>query len=252
MSVHLAEARCGAAASPRPHPSYSDVVLQSVPYIYYKLDETSGTDCLDSSGNGFDGTYDAEITLDQPGPGIGIPRSADFGAYTDNYAMLAGDVAGDVSGKCVDGFTLECWMKGDGDAWHVSGSSEIFWMPSNTGFYLRITGNKLATSARFVTSGQQFLAGTTTIDTSTWYHCVATWDRTGDATMRLYLNGVLEATDVDAFDEALSTDVNPQTTLGYFASGSNVFGGLLCHAALYTHALSATEIAAHYAAAWVQ
>jgi Concanavalin A-like lectin/glucanases superfamily len=42
---------------PTPGPNYDATVLASSPYAYYRLDETSGTVAVDSSGNGRNGTY---------------------------------------------------------------------------------------------------------------------------------------------------------------------------------------------------
>lgn len=70
---------------------FPDVVAQVGPLAYWKFDESSGTTAADSSGNGYDATYYAAPTLDQPsllnsgaGKSITLDGSAQYVAVTDS------------------------------------------------------------------------------------------------------------------------------------------------------------------------
>lgn len=58
---------------------YSDLIIASSPFLYWRLNETSGTTAVDSSGNGHDGTYH------------GSPTFAVAGARTDGDTAVSFD-----------------------------------------------------------------------------------------------------------------------------------------------------------------
>jgi hypothetical protein len=96
--------------------SYVATVLADRPIVYYRLDEPGGAVAADSSGNGFDGTYNSsgsgQITYAQPGA---LARDPDAAA-----GMLVTDVPGTTASASVDlpqsafavagDFTIEGWV----------------------------------------------------------------------------------------------------------------------------------------------
>ena len=92
-----------AAATPQ---LYDSRIMVDVPYTYYRLDEQGGTSMLDSSGNGYHGTYAS----------VAAYRST--GALPNNVGYSIGLNA--ASGRLVSGgsaiadpttFTLELWFR---------------------------------------------------------------------------------------------------------------------------------------------
>ena len=77
------------------------------------------------------------------------------------------------------------------------------------------------------------------IDTN-WHHIAATYD---EATAKVYIDGVLRA----STNSNLQLKANTQPLLiGRTTDNNRIFGGILDEVAVYTTALSATRIQAHY------
>lgn len=90
----------------RQYNQYSDLVLADDPLVYYKLDETTGTTAIDSSGNGNDGTYTGGVTLNQDGL-IEQGRAASFDGVDDHITRAA-------LGSLIDyPITFDAWFKLD-------------------------------------------------------------------------------------------------------------------------------------------
>ena len=56
----------------------------------YQLNETTGTTCADSSGNGQDGTYRNGFTLGQAGPSAACGTAVDFDAAMATDVIIRG------------------------------------------------------------------------------------------------------------------------------------------------------------------
>ena len=65
------------------------------------------------------------------------------------------------------------------------------WSPSNHGFSLRLNGSKLNFAIGDGTSSWKNINSTTTLTANTWYHAAVTCTATE---MKMYINGILEAT----------------------------------------------------------
>lgn len=85
------------------------------------------------------------------------------------------------------------------------------------------------------------LAGTTVLEPDTWYHTAVTYD---GATVRLYLNGSLDASGAKTLNTVLDTN---GITIGS-RPGSSKWKGQIDEPTLYNRALSAAEVAAIYQA----
>ena len=79
------------------------------PVAHYKLDETSGSTAIDSSGNGNDGTING-ATVNQ------IGYNGSVGAYsfdgTDDYVDI-GHISS-LNFSRTDNFTISCWVNVNG------------------------------------------------------------------------------------------------------------------------------------------
>lgn len=70
------------AAGVGPSDSWMAAVMADAPYAYYRLNESTGTEAIDSSGNGRHGTYSGALT--QAGNALSISRS------NNKYVVLPG------------------------------------------------------------------------------------------------------------------------------------------------------------------
>lgn len=82
--------------------------------------------------------------------------------------------------------------------------------------------------------------GGTVLQTGTWYHVVTTWD---GATITSYVNGAFDRS--AAFGGSLETGTL-NFSIGGGSFGDIFFSGLIDEAALYSRALTAEEVQAHY------
>ncbi|NML71387.1 T9SS type A sorting domain-containing protein [Chryseobacterium sp. RP-3-3] len=109
---------------------------------------------------------------------------------------------------------------------------------SNSAF-LRLGDANLANNKlQFVVSinnVQQKLASVTALNTNTWYHVAATYD---GANMKLYINGVLDASRAQTGNVASSGAFN----VGYLYNTSRNFNGRVDEVRVWKRALSQTEI----------
>lgn len=123
---------------------------------------------------------------------------------------------------------------------HTDGTND------NSGFELYVTSTTTAQAAFGNGTANSTLSFTGSFGTG-WQYLAATWD--GSATT-LYVNGASAAT--GTLTGTLAAGVTGYTSLGYNAVyGHDWVNGLLVHLAVYDKALTAAQVAAHYAAAAV-
>ncbi len=228
------------SVTPKPTDPYGLAVYNSGPDSYWRLDETSGSVAKDSSPNQADAIYSGGVTQGVAG---GIAGTSDT-AVTLNGVDGAVAASAAVSNPTV--YSEELWFKTTtnqggkliGFGTNQTGSSSGY----DRHVYMFDDGR-----LRFGTwTGQ-----TNVIDTSAsyndgaWHHMVATQGPDG---MKLFVDGVL-------------TGTNPQTQAqaydGYWRVGgdntwggnsSNYFAGSIDDVAIYSSALSASTVLAHYKA----
>jgi RHS repeat-associated protein len=212
---------------------YAPVVTDDSARAYWRLSETSGTTAQDATSSNIDGTYQNSPTLSQQGmAGATGDVAVSFDGTNDRVDVY--DAADPTA------YTLEAWVKFDS----TSNQSIIARSDGNgpTGansHQLRIENSKFV---HYVYDGSlKFVTGSTTVQTGVWYHVVGTAANSG--MMRLYVNGVEEGT---------AQSLGGMWTGGdrwFFAAnsgGMNHLDGTLDEVALYSTALSATRIQAHY------
>lgn len=206
--------------------SYYQSVLNSNPVSYWRLGEASGTTAADVNGIN-PGTYKNGVTLGAAGA---VPSNTAASFDGANDYVLAPDSASLDTG---DIFTAEAWIKRS----LLGGSNTIVNKFGSYYFYLDAT-NKLVL---YKTSGGTIAVSTATISDTTSYHHVAV-TKSG-ATVKIYLDGV----DVTGTVTNL-TVVNSTGGLYIGLVSTGYFHGLIDEVAIYNTALSASTIAAHFAA----
>lgn len=218
------------------------------PFVFYALDEGAGTSATDSSGNGRTGTILAAATR-ETGDCVGTdPSLALGGADTSGITVPGAAIAPP------DTFSIEIWFRttstrggqliGFGES--ASGTSAVadrrIWMRSNGALRFSIRENN---TVRTLNAPGSYRDGA-------WHHVVATLSSSG---MRLYVDGALAA----ANNRDTAYHYSPYGSDGFWRVGGDTTTGMpgvsdatlvssIDNAAVYTTALSATQVAAHYAA----
>ena len=223
--------------------TYSSTVLSDNPVAYYRLEELAGAaTAMDSSASG---AYPATYNYNGIYPQLGQP-----GIDTNSIAMLAAQASSVTAGYYADlnpqgPFSFEVWARptsapsggdyrcpiGNFGGWGTGGGY-------GSGWYVYQTPNPgsgfvfiMAPTGVWITSGYSLF---------NWYHLVGTYDGT-NAT--LYVNGVSMGTQA-----ATGFLANPANALGIGNRGDGYGGwdGNLDEVAIYTNALSAQRVLAHY------
>lgn len=210
---------------------YKTIVETDLPLSYWRLDETTGTNAADQMGvNAL--TYTGGYTLNQT-PGA-LTGSGD----TDACVLLNGST-GYLAGttgqlQIASAITLEAWVNPSSNP---AVSAIMGKHSSGSGYDLYVATGTVS----FALNGTVVAGGTLTV--GQWAHIVATWD---GATMRVYVDGVQVAS--GAFAGPLTVSTNP-FQLGSTGTGVNTFAGDLDEAAVYTYALTPSQVLNHYGAA---
>ena len=226
--------------------SYDAEVLADSPSGYWKLNETSGTNAADSSGNGRDGTYTGSYTL---ASAVGSRSAVDLtGGYVnvpDNAAFSAGAGASGL-------FTVEAWVRFD----TLAAQMDIITKgaASNYEFDFRL-GDSVSDAIAGVTytpAGGALMATTQTagqVAATTDYHLVMTLDYAAKLLI-IYRNGTeLVRDSASASPSEFSSDGTAALQIGRRAdAGGTVLDGKIGCVAYYPTALSAARVLAHYTA----
>jgi hypothetical protein len=228
--------------------AYSVEVLADSPLGYWKLDDTVAalTVCIDSSGNGYQGTFTANLNREQP-PLINTGTSIEWtneaaGGVNINGAIAALQLTGDMS--------AEAWVNlnaFDASNAYIVVCSSIISRPeqASDNFLWSLSVN----SAGFVNMFWEYAGGTNqsvtsthAITTSTVHHLAVVRD-TSALTVTFYDNGVEYDTVGYANNPAGGTDSIVQ--IGKRFGGGEV-DGFIDQVAVYNTKLSAARILAHY------
>lgn len=208
---------------------YAAAVLADAPAGYWRLGEPSGTVAVDASGNGRTGTYAGGVTLAQPGALVGDPNTAALFNGTSGHVTILADAAFNTPS-----FSVEAWIKPTtavGDIMHKNGATRWrFFLENSPALRVQLDGLP-ADVGNVLAYG--LVAGS-------WAHVVGTYDHP-TTTWRIYLNGVLQDTQVATFDNTVSSalDIGQSNAAGYLACPLDEVG-------VYATALSAARVLAHY------
>jgi type II secretory pathway pseudopilin PulG len=202
--------------------------------LLYHLNESSGS-VTDYSGQSNNGTTGSGVTYSQSGK---FNNALGFSG-TDSYISAPNAT----SLNPVNALTLEAWVN-----WSIDPTTGIQWaniINKNVDAQYQIQHNQ--TNTRFelaltTTNGRTYILSTTQPVFGTWYYVVGTWDNTSNQ-MRIYVNGVLENS--AARTGNLATSTTP-VNIGRRTSADRYFNGKIDEVAIYSRALSATEILDHY------
>ncbi len=230
-----------AAALFRP---YTAEVVGDIPYLYWKLDETSGSAVADSGPGNHPGTLASQpsafnlvgaLTAETPNRAMGA-RTMTINA---NAAVAAPST-----------FSIEAWVKststtggrvlGYGNATGVTASTlqdRLLYLGSNGKAYFGIGSTKTV------------IASTSVVNNNTWHHLVGTYVA-GTNGMKFYVDG--------AYQGQNTATLQNFTANGYWRAGfeamsgwsnnptDSYYDGTLDEVAVYPDVLTPAEILAHY------
>jgi hypothetical protein len=224
---------------------YPKAVLASNPVAYWRCNEFSGPVATDASGNGNDGRYEGGVTFYLEGP---IPSNATTDSRVNRSPQLAGGWLKATLKNLAQNYTVEFWFCNflPTDARNVTGV--LFSRPSANilGDYIYIGGTEVAGGKLIFGSGisNNALFGRTSINLKTWHHLALVRD--GNK-VNIYLDGnsIPEISREASGDFSSGAD---DILIGRRADDSPTFEGRIDEVAIYSRALTAEEIAAHYKA----
>ena len=240
--------------------SYHNIILADNPVAYYRLEEASGSaTAVDSSASGaYPGTYNYNLDInsvpDYPKLGQnGIDTNSLFFHYYVDASNIphSGTVTVnyDPALNGTGAFTAECWVRptittsgqdyrspignfgGYNAANNYSGSGWKFYQQPGANNWAFVMDPGVA----FITAGS--------ITPFQWYHLVGVYN--GSNAAFFYINGVQVGS--SAISGYLPNTANP-LMIGARDPGYGYFDGNVDEVAIYTNALSAAQILAHYQA----
>jgi signal peptidase I len=258
-----------------PNWDYTTAAKALGPYIYYKLDDASGTTATDSSGHGYTGTYDATAnyaygvggTFSTDTPNLGVSQ-------TNASACIYSPISSGIAANGPVTYSEIVWFKSSTATYNVGGKLVGFETGQNTlsdsnnaGQYDRhiyMDGNGHLWFGVWLTSPSvaKTITAATDYADANWHMAVATMGAGG---MKLYVDGVLKASDTNQTSETfLKTGywrfgcgnlsgwggAGAWTGANAPATQANVaFQGSLDEVAIYTSELTAAQIAFLY---WIR
>ena len=216
--------------------SYSGIVIADGPLFYLRLGETSGN-ADDSSGNGRTFTTHGGVTYSQPSL---LANATDNTSVTLNGSTGYFDIA-DASWMDVStAVSFECWVKTTGAVIQNLISRDD--AGSNKAFQLRLQANGKVLVAFY--NGGSIIAYTAdgACNDGLPHHIVATFDGA-------YVQTYIDSVRVLKTARTLSIDnVALSIRVGADHTGSGFVNGVMDEVAMYSRALSGTEIREHYQA----
>lgn len=238
-------------AMPRQYPprafaasSYASTVLSDGPVSYWRLGETSGTAAADSGTGGNAGTITGGVTLGAPGAITADSNTAMTFNGSTGYVGVPDSANLNIAGD----LTVEAWAKPKA----LSGVTQTIVhkgftpdTPSSAQYRISINSANQWKAAIYVgSSSYAIVASTPAPSTSSWTHL--SMIRSGN-TLTFYVN----ATSVGSITVSGATNTVSGSMLAMGRSGSSsayYMNGGVDEVAVYSRALSASQIQSHYTA----
>ena len=217
-------------------PEWEAAIDAANPVHWYKFDEVSGTDCMDSGSAGLNGTYDG-VSLNQQGL-FGLGTAVEFDRTGANSVSFADGT--DLPGPWTVEYvvkTTKAAAANDAQALHDGASTSV-----------RLAGWTALGEAGFTRYGVADYRFTPAmgltledliVPQDEWMHLA--WRNDGAGT-QLFFNGQVVGTSSSSIEL-------PRVTIGSHNGTSDMFQGVLDEAVVFDQALTDTDISAHAVAA---
>ena len=211
---------------------------------YWPTIETSGTIADNAEGTAArDATYNSDVSGWPIAPGIGDGNTCPtFDGLNDEIAIYTAsfrDAFSGAAGTACIWFKVSAagiWIDGN---WHYS-----FYLWADPNNFVRIVKKNTNNTLQYV-----YKAGGTaetiekgSVSATGWLHLAITWDKSANAA-KAYYNGSQEGSTQTIAGTWAGNLAAGNTFLGASATGTNLFDGYLPHMAVWTTALSASQIA---------
>jgi hypothetical protein len=227
-----------------PFGDYPKAVLVSRPITYYRCNEFVSPVAIDATGRSNNGIYEGGVAFYLEGP---TPENVPYGNKINRAPQLAGGWLKASFKNLAQHYTVEFWFCNylPTDARNVTGV--LFSRPSANilGDYIYIGGSEAASGKLIFGSGisNNVLFGRTSINLKTWHHLA--FVRDGNK-VNIYLDG---QNSPEISGEASGDFSSGEIFIGSRPGDTSTFEGRIDEVAIYSRALLAEEIAAHYKAA---
>jgi len=235
-SAQAASAPSGVIAAVQPYQQYEDTVTADGPVAQYRFADPVGSQTLADSAGTRNATNNA-IALGQSGAFNGS-NSGFFNGSSSYGALPSNPLQGATT------FTAEAWVYWRGGApWQ-----RIIDLGTGTGNYMFLTPSSNAGQLLFAFTGGAGVAAPALAQNS-WQYVAVTEDSSG--TITLYVNGrqVGQATGATVTPATLGATTQNWLGRSQFITDPNLNGNMQ-DVALYTSALTADRIKAHYQTAY--
>jgi Concanavalin A-like lectin/glucanases superfamily len=226
--------------------SYSATVLSDRPFQYLRLGEASGTSATDSSGNGRTGQYQGTVTFGQAGAITGDANKAvRLGGTASSNGYVTQQSATAVTNP--QSLSVELWFKTN----TTTGGKLIGFGTARTGNSGKYDRHVYMTNAGKLVFGAWAgspvtITSAASYNNNAWHHVVGTLSGAG---MTLYVDGAQVASSPNTAAEAYNGFWRiGGDNLGLWPSRptSDYFKGTIDEAAVYTTALTASQVAEHF------
>jgi len=214
---------------------YSRTILNSNPLGYYRMDDTSGTNCVGLAGA--TGTYENTPTLGQNGATIDGDKAVLFTSASQQAVRVPSAWT-----TMANVFSLECWVK----MGILAGGQKLFILSGDNAAQLYLNASQQLELGK-AGVGAVVHSTTAIADTTTFHHFVGTKN---GATSKVYIDGQ-DVTGV-VTDQSFSSGTGWPS---FIASNYNGFGesnwptATIDEVAVYNTELSAATVLLHFNAA---
>jgi concanavalin A-like lectin/glucanase superfamily protein len=216
------------------HGAYAKAVLAARPLAYWRGSEIAGTQALDATGNHRSGHYEGGVALYLEGPES--PAFSGSGWFNRAPHYAGGHMRATLK-KLGDSYTVAMWFNNGlpADVRAVAGT-----LYAGAGDRLSISGTADDPGKLLLTNGDQILAGSTRLQSNTWYFAVLC--RAGTE-VDLYLNGLPVPEVSGSMPKANGSG---EILIGAAGDTDSTFAGRIDEVAVFDRCLEPTEIASLY------
>jgi len=215
-----------------PVSTYAQTVTADAPAGYWRLDETSGTTAANAAGAAGSGTYTG-VTLGAPGLiGSASDKAVTFPGTNSRVAIASSAAVSPTARVSVEAWIKPSALPAAGAFASVTSKAESYSLQFN-GPRLEFTIIQSGTRKRLQAPAGAIVVGNT-------YHVVGTYDGT---TQRLYINGAQSVS--AALTGAITANTNA-LYIGSWNGSSEFYRGTADEVAVYSTALSASQVLNHY------
>lgn len=226
-------------ATPIPYVNtYQSKVLGYGPIAYYPMNDTSGTQCTDVSGNALHGTYTNGPTLSSiGGPGTTMGGAPLFDGIND-LVQLPAATLNNVFNPNLG--TMAIWVNLN-EAWADATLRDVFTIGVDNSSLITFYKGSNGITFVYQLGGVPSTTSLNMTGLSGWHHIGFTFDRNGSGRITPYLDGIVKPDAAASGGTWSGTLGNSKTRLSNIGDG--YWSGWFAHTAVFDKALTSTQMA---------